>query len=143
FLASPPLVVAYALAGRIDIDFDREVLGTDASGAPVYLKDVWPSAEELDQALEVAANPAFYRETYSADIATKNPLWKSIPQATGEMYPWEADSTYIKEPPFLDEALRKSTLVDIEGARPLAILGNSITTDHISPIGSIKSTSPA
>ena len=100
-------------------------------------------AEELQGALDIAANPAFYRETYSADIATKNPLWDGIPQATGEMYPWESDSSYIKEPPFLDDALRKSTLRDITGARALAILGNSITTDHISPIGSIKSTSPA
>jgi aconitate hydratase len=143
FLASPPLVVAFALAGRVDIDFDKEPLGTGKSGKPVYLKDVWPTAEELQGALDVAANPDFYRETYSADIATKNPLWKDIAQATGEMYPWQGDSSYIKEPPFLDEALRQSTLRDIKGARALAILGNSITTDHISPIGSIKSTSPA
>jgi len=143
FLASPPLVVAFALAGRVDVDFDKEPLGTSDKGEPVYLKDVWPSAEELQAALGVAANPEFYRETYSADIASKNPLWKDIAQARGEMYPWEADSSYIKEPPFLDEQLRKSVLADIRGARALAILGNSITTDHISPIGSIKSSSPA
>jgi aconitate hydratase len=143
FLASPPLVVAFALAGRVDFDFENEALGTGAHGKPVYLCDIWPTAEELQQALDVAANPAFYRDTYSADISTQNPLWAGIPQAKGSMYPWESDSSYIKEPPFLDEALSKSTLRDIKGARPLALLGNSITTDHISPIGSIKSTSPA
>ena len=109
----------------------------------MYLRDVWPSAEELEAAMDIAANPEFYRETYSADIATKNPLWGGIAQATGEMYPWEIDSSYIKEPPFLEASLRTSTLRDIKGARALAILGNSITTDHISPIGSIKATSPA
>ena len=143
FLASPPLVVAFALAGRVALDLDSEPLGRDGSGKAVYLRDVWPSAEELGQALEAAANPAFYRETYSADIATRNPLWAGIPQATGEMYPWEASSSYIREPPFLDEPLRQSTLTNIENARALAILGNSITTDHISPIGSIKASSPA
>ena len=143
FLASPPLVVAFALAGRVDIDLANEPLGSDSRGEPVYLRDVWPAAEELRQTLEIAGNPAFYRETYSADPASRNPLWKTIPQATGEMYPWESGSSYIKEPPFLDEELRKSTLADIRKARALAILGNSITTDHISPIGSIKSTSPA
>ena len=143
FLASPPLVVAFALAGRVDVDMEREPLGIGSDGAPVYLRDVWPTAEELHRALEVAANPAFYRDTYSADISTQNPHWAAIPQAKGAMYPWESDSSYIKEPPFLDETLRRSTLRDIEGARALAILGNSITTDHISPIGSIKSTSPA
>jgi aconitate hydratase len=143
FLASPPLVVAFALAGRVDVDFEREPLGNDKGGKPVYLRDIWPTAEELHAALDIAANPAFYRDTYSADVSTQNPLWAGIPQAKGSMYPWESDSSYIKEPPFLDEALRKSTLRDINGARPLALLGNSITTDHISPIGSIKSTSPA
>ncbi|HET7158345.1 MAG TPA: aconitate hydratase AcnA, partial [Burkholderiales bacterium] len=143
FLASPPLVVAFALAGRVDVDMEREPLGQGMDGAPVYLRDVWPSADELHQALQAAANPEFYRETYSADIAAKNPHWAGIPQATGPMYPWQSESTYIKEPPFLDPQLRASTLRDIAGARALAILGNSITTDHISPIGSIKSTSPA
>jgi len=143
FLASPPLVVAFALAGRVDLDLDNEPLGYNDSGEAVYLRDIWPAGEELDRALAAAANPAFYREIYSADIATRNPLWAGIAQATGELYPWESRSTYIKEPPFLDAALQESTLRDIRGARPLAILGNSITTDHISPIGSIKSTSPA
>ncbi len=143
FLASPPLVVAFALAGRVDIDLDHQPIANDAAGEPVYLRDIWPTGEELEHALATAANPAFYREIYSGDIATKNPLWTGVAQATGELYPWESDSTYIKEPPFLDSALQMSTLCDIMGARALAILGNSITTDHISPIGSIKSTSPA
>jgi aconitate hydratase len=143
FLASPPLVVAFALAGRVDLDFETEPLAHDERGEPVYLRDVWPSESELQQALEIAANPQFYRDAYSAEIASRNPHWKDIPQAAGELYEWESASSYIKEPPFLDETLRASALRDIRGARPLAILGNSITTDHISPIGSIKASSPA
>jgi aconitate hydratase len=143
FLASPPLVVAFALAGRVDVDFENEPLAHNDKGEPVYLRDVWPTPGELQTALEIAANPAFYRETYAADVESRSPHWKAIPQVTGEMYAWEGDSSYIKEPPFLAEALSTSTLRDITGARPLAILGNSITTDHISPIGNIKSTSPA
>jgi len=143
FLASPPLVVAFALTGRVDVDLDSDPIGHNDAGQPVYLRDIWPTGEELERALAAAANPSFYREIYSGDMARKNPLWAGIAQATGELYPWESDSTYIKEPPFLDAVLQKSTLRDIERSRALAILGNSITTDHISPIGSIKSTSPA
>jgi aconitate hydratase len=143
FLASPPLVVAFALTGRVDVDFEKEPIGHSAAGEPVFLRDIWPTGEELDRALKTAVNPSFYRETYSEDITKKNPLWAGIAQATGELYPWEDNSTYIKEPPFLDAALQKSTLRDVTGARALVILGNSITTDHISPIGSIKPTSPA
>jgi aconitate hydratase len=143
FLASPPLVVAFALAGRIDIDFDEDPIGCGDTGQPVYLRDIWPTRQELDRELATAANPSFYREIYSGDITGKNPLWAAIAQPTGEIYPWESGSTYIKEPPFLDPAFRESVLRDIAGARALAILGDSITTDHISPIGSIKSTSPA
>ena len=143
FLASPPLVVAFALAGRVDIDLQKEPLGDDQHGRAVYLRDVWPTPEELGRALDIAANPAFYRDTYSMDIEARNPLWKAIPRATGELYPWQSDSSYILEPPFLDSGLCASTLLDIFGARALAILGNSITTDHISPIGTIKASSPA
>jgi aconitate hydratase len=143
FLASPPLVIAFALAGRVDIDFDDDPIGRGDTGQPVYLRDIWPTRQELDRELATAANPSFYREIYSGDIAGKNPLWAAIAQPTGEIYPWESGSTYIKEPPFLDPAFRESVLRDIAGARALAILGDSITTDHISPIGSIKSTSPA
>ncbi len=143
FLASPPLVVAFALTGRIDIDFEIEPIGQSPAGEPVFLRDLWPAGDELDRALTAAVNPSFYRETYSGDIASKNPLWAGITQATGELYPWEENSSYIKEPPFLDAALQKSALWDIKSARALMILGNSITTDHISPIGSIRPASPA
>ncbi|KPK55173.1 MAG: aconitate hydratase [Myxococcales bacterium SG8_38_1] len=143
FLASPPLVVAFALTGRIDIDFEIEPIGQSAAGEPVFLRDLWPAGDELDRALAAAVNSSFYRETYSGDIARKNPLWAGITQATGELYPWEENSTYIKEPPFLDAALQQSALWDIKSARALLILGNSITTDHISPIGSIRPASPA
>lgn len=143
FLASPPLVVAYAIAGRVDINFEREPLAINDDGEPVYLRDVWPTPEELSRSFEFAADPALYREVYSADISSKNPLWKGIEQVTGDLYPWDERSTYIKEPPFLDESLRHSAFADILGARALAVLGNSVTTDHISPIGSIQPSLPA
>ncbi|WP_029352729.1 aconitate hydratase AcnA [Bosea sp. 117] len=143
FLASPPLVVAFALTGRVDIGLSIEPLGIGADGREVYLRDVWPTSEELAAAYAVAANPEFYRETYAQDIAATDPMWATIPQAGGELYRWEDDSTYLKEPPFLAPELSRSSLKPILGARTLAILGDSVTTDHISPIGSIKSTSPA
>jgi len=144
FLASPPLVVAFALAGRVDIDFEREPLGRNASGEPVYLRDVWPTSAELGAVLGMAAEPAHYRSVYSTDFGNAYPLWRAIPQATGSLYPWSAASTYIKEPPFVrEEALCTSSLRPIGGARAIAVLGNSITTDHISPIGTIKTTAPA
>jgi aconitate hydratase len=143
FLASPPLVVAFALAGKVGIDLLHDPLGHDAAGQPVHLRDIWPTQEELAAALRIAANPAFYREQYSKDVGAQNPLWAAIPQAKGRLYSWEADSTYIKEPPFLEQSLRQSSLAEIRNARPLAILGDSVTTDHISPIGSIKPSSPA
>ena len=144
FLASPPLVVAFALAGRVDIDFASEPLGIDTAGRAVYLRDIWPSAEEIAQVGSEARNPAHYREVYSADFGNVNPLWRAIPQARGEIYPWEEASTYIKEPPFVkDPALGGSSLRDLRAARSLAILGDSITTDHISPISNIPAASPA
>ncbi|GLR52554.1 aconitate hydratase AcnA [Shinella yambaruensis] len=143
FLASPPLVVAFALAGRMDIDLLNEPLGVDRDGRPVYLRDIWPTAEELGAAQAIAANPAFYRETYAGDIAARDPNWKTIPQATGSLYAWDERSTYLKEPPFLAPELSASVLKPVMGARALAILGDSVTTDHISPIGNIKARSPA
>jgi aconitate hydratase len=144
FLASPPLVVAFALAGRVDIDLASEPVGVSASGEKVFLKDIWPTPAELENVLAAARNPEHYRAVYGTDFANANPLWRAIPQAHGEIYPWDADSAYIKEPPFLSEpALCASNLREIQGARALAILGNSITTDHISPIGTIKPSSPA
>ncbi|RPI47670.1 MAG: aconitate hydratase AcnA [Betaproteobacteria bacterium] len=144
FLASPPLVVAFALAGRVDIDFATEPVGIDAAGKEVMLRDIWPSPEELEEVSAAARSPQHYRSVYSTDFANANPLWRAIPQAHGEIYPWEADSTYIKEPPFVAEpSLLESSLRDLEAARALAILGDSITTDHISPISNIAASSPA
>ena len=143
FLASPPLVVAFALAGRVDIDFAREPLGTGTSGEPMYLKDLWPTADELARVMSTAANPGYYRTIYGMDFESASPQWKAVPHATGELYAWRDDSSYIKEPPFLDARYTESSLRDFRGARALAILGDSITTDHISPISSIKSTSTA
>ncbi len=144
FLMSPPLVIAFALAGSVNVDLTREPLGRDAEGKPVYLRDIWPTQEELARVIAAAANPRHYQAAYGVDFSTANPLWESIPQMTGEIYPWDAGSSYIKEPPFLvDSSLMESTLRPLHGARALAILGDSVTTDHISPIGDIKATSPA
>src|SRR5690606_20786616 len=135
-LASPPLVVAFALAGTVNIDMEHEPLGRDAAGKPVYLRDIWPSQAELDEAYALAGNPEFYHEVYDAGgEAGKNPRWGDIADSTGTIYPFEASSTYLKEPPFLANDLRHSVLKEIRGARPIAILGDSVTTDHISPIG--------
>ncbi|HZM48329.1 MAG TPA: aconitate hydratase AcnA [Burkholderiales bacterium] len=142
FLASPPLVVAFALAGRVDIDLGREPLGSSADGKPVYLEDIWPAPAELT-ALLGSVTAEQFRSVYGMDHAAANPHWSAIPQPTGMSYPWSAESTYIQEPPFLAPDLTESGLREFKGARALAILGNSITTDHISPIGSIKTTSPA
>jgi aconitate hydratase len=143
FLASPPLVVAFALAGSVNIDVHTEPLDIGKDGKKIYLRDLWPSPEEIEAALSAASRPEFYTEAYGSDVATRNPQWSAIPQASGELYPWDDTSSYIKEPPFLDPELRRSVLRDISGARALAILGNSVTTDHISPISSIKASSPA
>ncbi|MEO8440940.1 MAG: aconitate hydratase AcnA [Betaproteobacteria bacterium] len=143
FLASPPLVVAFALAGRVDIDLATEPLGSDPSGKPVYLKDLWPTLEELTAALNAAVKPAYYSKIYGMDFEAAHPAWKAIPMSTGETYAWSGDSSYIKPPPFLDERYTESGLREFRGARALAILGNSITTDHISPISSIKASSTA
>jgi len=143
FLASPPLVVAFALVGSVNIDMQAQPLGVGKNGEKVYLRDLWPSPQEVDAALATASRPDFYREAYGGDMVSLNPLWGEITQATGEIFPWEDTSSYIKEPPFLASQLRNSVLKNISGARALAILGNSVTTDHISPIGSIKASSPA
>jgi len=143
FLASPPLVVAFALAGTVNIDLDSQPLGVGANGAPVYLRDIWPTAEERDAALAIAATPAFYREVYGDADGNHDPSWDELPQAFGEIYPWEGRSDYIKEPPFLTDEFRETVLKPVIGARALLMLGDSVTTDHISPIGNIKASSPA
>jgi len=141
FLMSPPLVVAFAIAGRVDIDLEHEPLAT-VDGSPVFLRDVWPAPEEIAALLATAFDPAEYRRVY-ADFARANPLWNQIPVGTGLVYQWDPASTYIREPPYFDASMAAGTAADIDGARALAIFGDSITTDHISPAGAIKPTSPA
>ncbi len=136
-------MVAFAIAGRVDIDMTKEPLGTGKDGKPVYLKDIWPSQDELSAVLRTAASADQYRKVYGMDHAVANPYWEGVARVTGEKYAWSADSTYIKEPPFLEPAWTDTGLREFKGARALAILGNSITTDHISPIGSIKASTPA
>ena len=140
FLMSPPLVVAFALAGRVDIDFDKEALGTSKDGQPVYLKDLWPSAADIAAVMGTATDAAAYRKIY-ADVGADNPLWDAVSAPTGTVYQWDAKSTYIQQPPFFAGA--KAASPAIKGARALAIFGDSVTTDHISPAGGIKPTSPA
>jgi aconitate hydratase A / 2-methylisocitrate dehydratase len=143
FLMSPPLVVAFALAGTVDIDLSREPLARDPEGREVYLKDIWPTQQEVGASLAAATDPATYRRLYS-DLGDQSALWSEIPAPAGLVYAWDADSTYIQEPPFFaDFGGEPGRFQDIRGARPLAILGESVTTDHISPAGAIKANSPA
>jgi aconitate hydratase len=143
FLMSPPLVVAFAIAGRIDLDLLTEPLGTSKDGEDVYLRDVWPTLEEVKQVMSAAFDPKTYQRLYS-NFAEQNPLWNEIPSTTGNVYQWEVESTYIREPPYFDNfSSALEPLADVVGARPLAIFGDSVTTDHISPAGAIKSSSPA
>jgi len=143
FLMSPPLVVAFALAGRVDIDLAKEPIGRGKDGQAVYLRDIWPSIEEVHALIFSAFDPDTYRKLYS-DFTAQNPLWHEIPSPTGAVYEWDPESTYIQEPPFFEKfSLAPGTIANLTGARPLAIFGDSVTTDHISPAGSIKATSPA
>ncbi|MCI0339159.1 MAG: aconitate hydratase [Acidobacteria bacterium] len=143
FLMSPPLVVAFALAGRVDIDLSKEPIGTGKGNVDVYLKDIWPSQQDIAAVMSVAMDPDTYRELYS-DFTSENPLWNEIPATLGDVYKWDEDSTYIQEPPFFkDFTMNPGVIADIKGARPLGIFGDSVTTDHISPAGSIKPASPA
>jgi aconitate hydratase len=142
FLMSPPLVVAFALAGTVHIDLAREPLGKDSSGRDVFLRDLWPTAEELRSVLHLSMDPETYRRLY-AQVTEPDPLWSSIEGAGGKVYRW-TDSTYIQEPPFFEYAGKTPEAVhDFKGGRALAIFGDSVTTDHISPAGSIKPNSPA
>jgi aconitate hydratase len=142
FLASPPLVVAYAIAGRANIDMTTEPLGNGRDGKAVFLRDIWPTAQEVGAVMQFATDPATYRRLYG-DFTKDNPLWNNIPTTKGEVYVWDR-STYIAEPPFFkDFTMHAGTAHDIHDARALGIFGDSVTTDHISPAGSIKPTSPA
>jgi aconitate hydratase len=143
FLMSPPLVVAFALAGRVDIDLKSEPLGQDKDGADVYLKDLWPSLTDVRDLLQTALNPEIFRKLYT-DFASQNPKWNEVPSSTGTVYEWDGDSTYVQEPPFFtDFSLEPGTIEEIKGARPLGLFGHSVTTDHISPAGAIKPDGPA
>ena len=143
FLMSPPLVVAFALAGRVDIDFQTEPLGTDRSGKPVFLKDLWPSSGEIAEAVAKSRNPEAYRELYTI-TPDKNPRWAAVYAPEGSVFQWNENSTYIQDPPFFCGFNgQPRTLADIRDARPLGIFGDSVTTDHISPAGAIRETGPA
>jgi len=143
YLASPPLVVAYGLAGTVDIDLLNEPLGKDAAGKAVYLRDLWPSQEEITAVMNRAVKPEMFRRSY-ANVWDGGEAWKKIPVTGGALYEWNPDSTYIQEPPFFAELKRETAPVrDLRGARALALVGDSITTDHISPAGSIPRDGPA
>jgi aconitate hydratase len=143
FLMSPPLVVAFALAGRVNIDLTTEPIGKGNGGRDVFLKDIWPAMEEIRNAMKSALKPEIFQRLYR-DFAAQNPKWNEIPSSAGQVYDWDAKSTYIQEPPFFENfSLQPGRIAEITGARPLGIFGDSVTTDHISPAGSIKKTSPA
>ncbi|HEX4349516.1 MAG TPA: aconitate hydratase, partial [Verrucomicrobiae bacterium] len=143
FLMSPPLVVAFALAGRVDIDLANDALGTGKDGKPVHLRDIWPSLKEVRDLMQSALQPEIFRKLYK-DFAAQNPKWNEIPSSTGNTYEWDRKSTYIQEPPFFENfSLSAGSIKPINGARALAIFGDSVTTDHISPAGSLKKSSPA
>jgi len=143
YLASPPLVVAYALAGNTTLDLTAEPLGRSRDGSPVYLRDVWPSQEEIAQTVGRSLNPEMFRQQY-ADVFNGNETWNKVGVPEGEMYAWDASSTYIQEPPFfIDLAPEPAAPANITGAKVLAFLGDSVTTDHISPASSIAAESPA
>jgi aconitate hydratase len=143
YLASPPLVVAYALAGRMDFDIVNEPLGNDQSGKPVYLRDIWPTPDEVEKTMRSSVSSDMFQKEY-ADVFTGDQNWRALPIPEGDLYAWDAKSTYIKHPPYFENMPRKPvTLEDLHGLRALAVLGDSVTTDHISPAGSIQPDSPA
>src|ERR1022692_2263228 len=143
FLMSPPLVVAFALAGRVDIDLTRDPLGRGSDGKDVFLSDIWPTLAEVRNLMQSALRPEVFRRLYS-DFASQNPKWNEIPSSTGDTYAFDATSTYIQEPPFFEDfSAGPGPIAELKGARALGIFGDSVTTDHISPAGSIKKASPA
>lgn len=143
FLMSPPLVVAYALAGSVRVDFEKDPIGTTSDGKPVFLKDIWPTQDEVNALMHFAFNPEMYRKLYE-DVSAENPLWDKVPSTTGVTYEWDGSSTYIQHPPYFDGfGMEPQKMSQISGGRALAIFGDSVTTDHISPAGAIKKDSPA
>ncbi len=143
FLMSPPLVVAFAIAGRVDIDLTKESLGLGSDGHPVYLADIWPTSQEIAEAMSASLTPDVFQRLYTG-FAEQNPKWNSVKGSTGFVYNWDDKSTYIQNPPFFEKfSMTPRDIVEIKGARPLGIFGDSVTTDHISPAGNIKKNSPA
>jgi aconitate hydratase len=143
YLMSPPLVVAFALAGRIDIDLHKDAVGKGKDGKPVFLADIWPSQQEVEQVMASSITSDMFRKSYG-EVYAGDERWRGLPVPKGETYVWEKDSTYIRQAPYFDEmALKPSAVEDIKDARVLAVLGDSVTTDHISPAGSIKKDGPA
>jgi aconitate hydratase len=143
YLASPPLVVAYALAGTMDIDITTESLGTGSNGQPVYLADVWPTQAEVDEVVNSSISADMFTSRY-ADVFAGDEAWQSLPTPTGETFEWDGESTYVRKPPYFDNMPADPVpVVDVTDARVLLKLGDSVTTDHISPAGSIKGDSPA
>jgi aconitate hydratase len=143
FLASPPLVVAYALAGTMDIDLNVEPLGTGTDGKPVYLKDIWPTPQEVQKTVAACVNSGMFRHGY-ASVFAGDENWNAIHVPQGNVYEWEPESTYVRNPPYFEGmTMTPGAVADIRGARALAVLGDSVTTDHISPAGNISKTSPA
>jgi aconitate hydratase len=143
FLMSPPLVVAFALAGRVDLDLSCEPLGKDKDGEPVYLADLWPTLQEVRDAMQSSLKPEIFQKLYK-NFASQNPKWNEIPSTVGNVYEWDRQSTYIQEPPFFTNfGMEPGSIKPITGARALGIFGDSVTTDHISPAGAIKKSSPA
>ena len=143
YLASPPLVVAYALLGRMDVDITTEPLGTGADGQPVYLRDIWPTDAEVQDVIRQAIDDDMYARRY-ADVFAGDSTWQNLPTPTGATFEWDADSTYVRKPPYFEGmAASPAPVADVHGARVLAKLGDSVTTDHISPAGAIKADSPA
>jgi aconitate hydratase len=143
YLASPPLVVAYALAGTMDLDLTTEPLGTDRDGRPVYLRDLWPTPTEVSAAIEQAVTSEMFRTRYGS-VFEGDDRWKDIDTSQGDTFSWDRHSTYVLKPPFFEGfSAEPAPVTDIVGARVLAILGDSVTTDHISPAGSIRASSPA
>ncbi|PYJ08608.1 MAG: aconitate hydratase [Verrucomicrobia bacterium] len=143
FLMSPPLVVAFALAGRVDLDLSTDPIGKGDDGREIFLRDLWPSLQEIRDTMQSALTPEVFRRLYR-DFAGQNPKWNEIPSSTGDIYQWDEKSDYIHQPPFFENfSMEPGTIEEIRGARPLGIFGDSVTTDHISPAGAIKATSPA
>ncbi|MBO94899.1 MAG: aconitate hydratase AcnA [Opitutales bacterium] len=143
FLMSPPLVVAYALAGTVDVDLSNDPIGTGSDGEPVYLRDLWPGTEEIEECMARGIRPEMFREKYDS-VQDANPEWNEVDAPSGEIFAWNESSTYVQKPPFFDNfAMDPEPIVSISGMRPLALLGDSVTTDHISPAGAIPGDGPA